>query len=131
MFSIDGNSWCTTKQGVKNKFIMTIKECDHPDEVHKHNCFNEFEKDESILETSKLKGALLERKTYIMSKTPNQSISTGPNQFKAVTLYKNYRQHVNPKWQDVTLPEPSAAQWKAYLTDTAANHEKRKRKKEQ
>ncbi len=38
---------------------------------------------------------------------------------------------MNPKWQDVTCPEPSAVQWKAYQSDTAANTEKRKRKKEQ
>ncbi len=86
-----------------------------------------FERDESLLGPSKLKEALLERKNYIMYKTPNQLISTGLNPLKAVTLYKNYRQHVNPKWQDVTCPEPSAAQWKAYESD--ANTEKRKRKR--
>ncbi len=133
IFSIDENSWGTTKQGLKSKFIMTIKECDHPDaKVHKHNCIKSgFERDESLFGPSKLKEALLERKNYIMSKIPNQLISTGLNPFKAVTLYKNYRQHVNPKWQDVTCPKPSAAQWKAYQSDTAANTEKRKRKMEQ
>ncbi len=38
---------------------------------------------------------------------------------------------MNPKWQDVTCPEPTEEQWKAYQSDTVANTEKRKRKREQ
>ncbi len=112
---------------------MTIKECDHPEgKIENHNCIKSgFEREERLLGSSKLKKALLERKNYIMSKTPKQLISNGLNPFKAVTLYKNYRQHVNPKWQDVTCPELIAEQWKAYYSDTAANTEKRKRKMEQ
>ncbi len=133
IFLIDEDSWTTSKHGVRNKFIMTIKECDHPDAmVQKHNCIKSgFEREESLLGPSKLKDALLDRKNYIMSKTPNQFISTGLNPFKAVTLYKNYRQHVNPKWQDVTCPEPTVEQLKACYSDTTANTEKRKRKMEQ
>ncbi len=66
-----------------------------------------------------------------MTKTPNQLISTGLNPFKAVALYKSYRQHVHPKWYDITCPEPTARQWKAYHTATAATTEKRKRKMQQ
>ncbi len=112
---------------------MTIKECDQPDAmIQKHNCIKSgFERKESLLGPSKLKDALLDRKNYIMSKTTNQLISTGLNPFKAVTLYKNYRQHVSPKWQDITCQEPTAEQWKAYYSDTAANTEKRKRRMEQ
>ncbi len=133
IFSIDENSWAATKQRVKNRFIMTIKECDHQDaKVEKHNCIKSgFEREERLLGTSKLKQALLERKNYIMSRTPKQLISHGLNPYKVISLYKNYRQHVNPKWQDVTCPEPTAEQWKAYQSDTVANTEKRKRKREQ
>ena len=46
-------------------------------------------------------------------------------------LYKNYRQHVDIKWQDITCLEPSNEQWDAYKADTARNIEKRKLKLEQ
>ncbi len=62
-----------------------------------------------------------------MRKTPNQLISTALNPLKAVALYKNYKQHVNPKWNDVTCLEPIEVQWKAYQSDRADNTEKRKK----
>ncbi len=100
--------------------------------IQKHNCIkNGFERKERLLGPSKLKDALLDRKNYIMSKTPNKLISPGLNPFKTVPLYKNYRQHINPKWQDITCPETTAEQWEAYYSDTAANTEKRKRRLEQ
>ncbi len=99
---------------------MAIEECDHPDtKVQKHICMKSgVERDESLLGPFKLKKALLERKYYIKSKTPNQFICTGLNPMKAVSLFKNYRWHVNPKWQDITCPEPTAE------SETAANTEK-------
>ncbi len=81
------NSWRQQSKGWKHNFIMAIKECDHPDaKVQKHNFIkSRFEREESLLGPYKLKDALMERKNYTMSKTPNQ-ISTGPNLLKAATL---------------------------------------------
>ncbi len=36
--------------------------------------------------------------------------------------------HANPQGQDITSPDPTEEQWKAYQSDTAANTEKRKEK---
>ncbi len=133
IFSIDENCWEFTKHGVKNKFIMTIKECDHPKgTVKRHNCIKSgFERDERFKGTSKLEEALLDRTNFIKRSTPKNLTSCGLNPYKVVSLYKNYRHHVNPKWQDITCPEPNPEQWNAYNSDTKANAEKRKKKKEQ
>ncbi len=46
-------------------------------------------------------------------------------------MYKNCRQHVDIKWQDITCPEPSKEQWDAFNADTARNIEKQTLKLEQ
>ncbi len=55
---------------------------------------------------------------------------SGLNSWKAVMLFKKYRQYVTVEWQDVTCPEPSKEQWDAYNVDTVTNAGKRKLKKE-
>ncbi len=91
IFLIDKNIWAATKQGLKNRFIMTIKECNLLDaKVEKHNCIKSgFENEERLHEPSKMKQALLERKNYIMSKSLKQLIYHGLNPYKVVILYKN------------------------------------------
>ncbi len=55
--SIDENSWDETKQGVKSRFNMNIKECDQPDaKVEKHKCIkSRFESEKRLLGPSSLK----------------------------------------------------------------------------
>ncbi len=110
---------------------MTIKERDHPDaKVEKHDCIKSgFEREERLLGPSNLKWDLLERTNYIMCKTRKQLITHSLNPYKAVSLYNNYK-HVNPKWEDVTCPEPTENQWKVFQYDKVANIKKRKRKRE-
>ncbi len=50
--------------------------------------------------------------------------STGLKSWKAVMLYKNYRQHAYIKCQDFTHPEQSKEQWDTFDADTAKNIEK-------
>lgn len=57
--------------------------------------------------------------------------SFGLNLYKIVSLYKNCKHEVNPKFQGVTCPVATSEPWNAYNTDTKANPEKRLKKMEQ
>ncbi len=136
IFSLSQNSWEKNSKGIKSKLNMEIKESDLDDAlVIKHNCIKHgFERDESLIGPEKLEQALLDRKKF-MIKQKDETLrvldSTGLNLWKAVMLYKNYRQHVDIRWQDITCPEPSKEQWDAFKADTVRNIEKQKLKLEQ
>ncbi len=57
--------------------------------------------------------------------------SSGLNCWKAVMLFKNYKQHVAVELQNITCPEPSEEQWDSYNADTVRNAGKVKMKKQQ
>ncbi len=100
--------------------------------IENHNCIKSgFERVERLLGPSKLKQALLERKNYIMRQNSKAIDLLWTQPIQGSQSLKKYRQHVNPKWQDVTCPEPIEHQLKAYQSDTVAKTEKRKRKQEQ
>ncbi len=57
--------------------------------------------------------------------------SFGLNSWKAVMLFKNYRQHVAIEWQHTNCPEPSKEKWDSYNANTVSNAGKRKLEKDQ
>ncbi len=50
--------------------------------------------------------------------------SYGLNSWKVVMRHKNYRKHVDVRWQDVTCPEPTVEQWRASWKHSAEYREK-------
>ncbi len=85
------------------KIFFANNECDHPKGiVQMHNCIkSRFEREERFQGGSKLKEALLDRTNFIKEMLPKTLTSCGLNLYKALSLYKNYRHHVNTKWQAV------------------------------
>ncbi len=110
---------------------MTIKKCNHPKPtMQRHNdIISGFERDWRFKGTSKLEEALLDRTNFIKIHH-KKSISCVINSNKVVSIYKNYRDHVNPKRQDVTCPGPTPEQWNTNNSDTKANTEKWNKKEQ-
>ncbi len=132
IFSVRENSLEMNPSGLNGSLMKTIKESDLEDaSVIQRNCIKRtFERDENL----SFENALLDRKNYITQSKENKMKvleSPGLNSWKAVMLFKNYRQHVAVEWQEVTCPEPSKEQLDSYNVDTVRNVEKRKQKKEQ
>ncbi len=97
IFYLSQKYWEKNSKGIKSKLNMEIKESDLDDAlIIKHNCIKHgFERYDSLIEQEKLKQALLDRNQY-MIKQKDETLrvldSTWFNSWKAVMLYKNYRQ---------------------------------------
>ncbi len=90
-----------------------------------HNCIKQcFERDKCLTGSENLREALAEGCHYI-KKPKDEKLevlkSSGLNSWKAI-IFKKYRQNVDAKWKDVTCPEPSMKQCKAYNEDTTRKY---------
>lgn len=89
-----------------------------------------FDRDQRFQERSKLDEALMNKTNSTKDNNPKNLIPFVLNLCKVVRLYKTYRHHVHPKWQDVTCQDPTPEQWEDYNSNTKAKAEIRIKKKE-